>query len=520
MSGTINPSPPLAAGVGRSGLAPHALRATDEINMYVDPNAGDDDNDGITALTPCATYEGAVGKVPVVCAPDGKVIFHFAGVGGFGANASAERSHVVNTLYMNTGRGLQCTVQHRGPQMVAATPTTGSATATIASATSLWWTAGTVGNGGFLVDRVASASAPSVGSGSARRCGTRITMSGSPGWTVNDEAMEFVRIKRAGVVLIPELPVSRNAAGYLEVDVAEIGSAAPTNPGAVLASVLQAGDTIEIVKQGAKILVDPGTSRQSIHVEGGTGPAVIHDEGTAFADLGGGGFWLERLKVASCLYPEGKAISADRCTFNNGDYIFKGGTLQLVNCLFNAGATGILLAGGCATVHDQSNCRPDSASSPTYQHVDTWALDFVSKGAPLVIGRGGGYSSGWGATWTVERGISIYDCTTTTALSVSGKASTFYIPDAERVRGRTLLVQGSNNLKGVEVVWGGVFREVTGQCRVRGDLALDDFGDCNLGGIVKAWDEFETQTIGADDGNGVGNWVRAYNGSRLTTDNV
>lgn len=282
-AGTTELAPqPFQPGAGSGGADPgvNTVRFADDgalINVYVDGVNGSDDNDGLTEATALQTIPTVYRKFPMITLENSRVRVHLAGVGGFGANATAPLTYEIWTILIGGGEGYPRgnTYQYMGPEMVPATPTTGPAIAALDNPPAV---------------QIAGGSASAGGTRSVRFDFT----GAAPGWTVDDLQGKYLRITRGGVKVTWEMPISRNTADTITVRVTAVDT------------IILNTDIAEIVEPGAKLETSGGIPT----------PAVCGDGGYANASESLGASFVR------CSFPGGLSIlraqfaTFDRCNLD------------------------------------------------------------------------------------------------------------------------------------------------------------------------------------------------------------
>lgn len=481
------------------------------LDVYVDGASGNDTNDGLTPATALQTLTARFRKFPSRLTGDGVeggIRTWLAGVGGFGGSATSPQTYYASTIHLACIGSYVQGDSFRGAGMVPIAPTTGPASKTLTSAVGLWLKTDTDLTAGRT--RTASASSPGAG---YTLWGTRLNFSGTA-WTTDNLQGWFARITRAGVKVVFEIPISANGANHIDIDFADLPSS-----GASFASMLEAADEVEIVQPSVKIRSDGAAHLQSIAISGGGAYGTYDPDQGSWTTRGGpNGFTFERINFSgACNWSGVFGWSCDRCMFTNGDTNFRGGGGQFVNCIARGptdGATassGLQFQGGWSNIHDMAGCRPDSASDPIRQDIDDPMVELlVCQGAIFVVGNGGGYSAGAGASYTMERNVSVYGSASASAIKLW--RAYFYMPGPGNIRGRRLLLQGNGNAGGGMLLTTQSFVKIlNNQCRLFGS----GFDDVGLGTITKTWLEAQTYA-GADPGCATGHWVQAFSGCILT----
>lgn len=489
------------------------LLGESNLDIYVDGQFGNDNNSCRSTTLACRTIRGVFKRFPMVLITGGRYRVWLAGTGdtiaspGFGSAATGIQTYTEDNIFIGNAEAAVASISYRGPQMVRRTMTTGPAVKTVASTTGLWRDITTNDR-----SRTASATAPTA---NYTLFGARITTTGT-NWTTNDARGWYARIKRSGVKVIAEFPISANGTNTLDLDFAEVPAISPrsTMAGVSLFSVVQAGDTVEIVEPAVKLHSSSTEDRSVLNFTGNGPPGVYEsDDGNWLGRGGFNGRTFERINFNGAIWSSGNVgVGFDRCMFTDGDSYALGGSWSMVNVIWN-GSLGAQFVGGWFNTHDNPGPRPDSATDPTYQNIDDPSMESLFIGGGLILGAGGGHASvGGGASWTMERNLSIY-AMVDSASAIRMVRSLFYIPDSALVRGRRLLLQGDGNGNfGVLAHDHSTFKYVNGQCRLLGANS----NDVNLGtGTSKSWTEAQTYQH-ADPGSAVGHWVQAFSATIVT----
>lgn len=303
------------------------------LNIYVDSVNGDDGNTGLSTTSALASITGLYKRFPIRAIQNSRIIVHLAGVGGFGASATGVADYdTVNLLVGGDGAPWGSTYVYRGPQMVPVVPTTGPATAAL-----------------DVVPVVA------IAGGAAAAGGTRAARfdftAAVPGWTLADFAGAFLRITRAGALVIFEIPIHANTADTITV----LKDGLAALPSAILAT-----DTVEIVRPGARFIndTDPPTGFDNVRITGtATSDFDVQDltpdpaTGLTFTRCS----WRSPFVTSGCVN-----VEFDRCLFPFGSTTFiDQSTVEFVNC--SAGELWFLNSGGGG---GGVWPNPDSATSP------------------------------------------------------------------------------------------------------------------------------------------------------------
>ena len=173
----------------------------DALNVYVDCNAGNDSNDGLTAETAFQTIAQVYRSIASSATGGARIIVNLAGP----ASGNTPCQYPVHELIF-AGHAF------RGPEMVLAPVTQGAA-----------------------LDN------PSPATAETNRTRLNFTAA-APGWGVNVLRGYFVRIKRNGALQFPEMPIAQNDSDQIWVNTAS------------LAADVLSTDTVEIVLPGANIV--------------------------------------------------------------------------------------------------------------------------------------------------------------------------------------------------------------------------------------------------------------------------
>lgn len=512
---TVIPSPDSVAPVRSYGFPvdQRAELATAGLDVYVDAINGDDANDGLTEETALATLDGFFAKFPsnLLSGPGtaGGLRVWMGGTNGFDPAESGVQTYYVANIHLPCiGSYMQGLSFRRGVPFVRITPTTGPAVKTLVSATGLWTKVDTDGAGGRT--RTASVASPGAG---YTLWGTRLLFSGA-GWTTDNLQCWLVRITRGALRVIFEMPIAANGADHIDLDFAD------RPDGTTLQAMLQAGDVVEIVRPPYAIRADPaGPHLLSLSITGGgTYGTYDPDDGNWLNRGGPNGFTFEGAEFSgACNWSGVFGWSCSQCIFTEGDTNMRGGGGQFVNCSVRGptdgmtNSSGIQFQGQWSNIHDMAGCRPDSAADPIYQDIDDPMVELVvGQGAIMVVGNGGGFSAGAGASYTMERNVSVYGSAASAALKLW--RSYFYMPAPGSIRGRRLLLQGSGNAgTGVKLTTQSFMKVENNQCRLFGA----GFDDVSLGTFTKTWLEAQT-FVHTDPGCAAGHWVQAFSGSILT----
>ena len=212
-----------------------------DLTVFLDGINGLDTNNGLTALTAKQTYMGIINAFPQILVGGPKILVSIAGTGGFGINATAPLTYTEPTFLIPGPGG----ISHNGwcvraCERVPANPTTGPTTAAL-----------------DVVPAVEINQANAAAPGTGFR--TRLDFTAAaPGWTANNfrNSRFYVRIRRAGVDVIPETPIVENTASSLTIDVLCVAQILST-------------DTVEIVRQGVEFTGPAADLNQHLITGGG-----------------------------------------------------------------------------------------------------------------------------------------------------------------------------------------------------------------------------------------------------------
>lgn len=184
----------LAGGAGSAVVGPTYTKT-----VYLDGVNGNDANDGLASTTALATYAAVIQKFPQVLVNGANVLLNVAGVGGF-TSPTAPLSYEVSTLYIpGPGTMFRNSFVIRAAPKCPAAPTTGTTSPTVVSLEE--------------IDQL-NALAPGTGYRTRFNCA-------AGGWVANDLRTQriFVRVRRAGIDVIPETPVSENTVDSFTIDI-------------------------------------------------------------------------------------------------------------------------------------------------------------------------------------------------------------------------------------------------------------------------------------------------------------
>lgn len=197
-------------------------------DVYVDSVNGLDTNDGLSTTTALQSINGVYTKFPLYYFQMSTFTIHLAGVGGFGASATAIADYDTSNLLVGGQGGVFSAVYHyKGPHMVPVTPATGPATAALDAGVLTRVIGGAASAGGLLA--------------------TQFNFTGAaPGWTAGDFTNKFMRVTRGGNMVIYEAPIANNTADTILILQPELDT--------LLASPILNTDTVEIVEPGARFI--------------------------------------------------------------------------------------------------------------------------------------------------------------------------------------------------------------------------------------------------------------------------
>lgn len=352
---------------------------TVDLQIYVDSTNGNNDNDGLTPATALETINAVYTKFPLWAFGGAKVTVNLAGGPG---NTVAE--YPARTLISNGGSGAENTYGYRGPAMVPATILTGP------------------------TQVVGGLTATTVG----RR--TRVDASPNPGWTASDLRGKFMRVVRAGAKVFFEIPISENDSDSVFVDTTGVSG------------VLAAGDTLEIVSPGARIVSDVPTLEVFILGQSGYLPCPA--------------FWgeppsstFERIHISD--FPTAMNVGGlvfDRCVIDNTPF-WKGGSIGHVNVVYTL---GVKLA--CMSTEFAVNSRPDDVADPINQSV---SIEVMSQNL-FIVGNPDGAAQYW-----AHRNIGVYTASFAQrgAIHVVGPGSFFYAGDGQLEPAAVALLGSGNS---------------------------------------------------------------------------
>jgi hypothetical protein len=275
-----------SATVGGTGVGGVVRSVWDEgtLNVYVDADAGDDSNSGLSADDALQTLQEVYRKFPTRTIPPGIINVNLAAGAG-----DTQAVYETSPWNIDGPRGTGSGYNYHGPPMIAYAPATGPASATL--------------DAGTPATRVDASTSPS---GTGLRCQLNFTTA-APGWTVEDfTGRTFARITRGGTRVIAEIPISENTADTIVVDHEDI------------VGVVQAGDLVEVVIPGA--VLDPLPVDFFGVFDGTTGQAWF----SGFSPFP----TFSRLQIGIFI-TRASAPLFDRCIIAD---FFEGGTPHFTNC--------------------------------------------------------------------------------------------------------------------------------------------------------------------------------------------
>lgn len=409
----------------------HKHAATDTAyEFYVDATSGDDGNAG-TQLSPVQTIGEVYRRFAFQALGQARVLIHLVG------NGSTQVTYTTQGLWLGGGMMAdQNTFAFRGPAMIPFTPATGPNTAALDVTP---------------CERVAQDQSTDV-------AGPRTKLSfttAAPGWTTNDLAGSFLRIKRAGVPLTFEVPITENTADAIFVD--HIG----------LVGVLAQTDTVEIVRPAVKILAaaDAFSSQPLLAVAGHGGPRRIYDGTYASSALRTRHSTFERIEFG-CLMAEGSgALCFDRCLLantGNRGHEFRGFSVGFANTVSH---TNTLIFSGVSTYAmrrvDQET-QVTSAFCTDLQVAPPAGITVSGLRIGGTINDGGMAGS---AQYTAQAPLSVYRVGNGTGIIVAGPGSQLEMRQSVgRILGR------GNAGFGLAVQWGALARVRPASCFITGSL--------------------------------------------------
>ncbi len=269
---------PSGAGSG-SGVVQGLFSGT--LTVYIDGTSGNDANSGLASGTALQTLEGFYRKYPVELYGSARILVNLL-------NASTTTQLTYSTLGgVRLGGGNKAylpSLAFRGPEMIRITPATGPATAALDATPCT------------RVDQTQASS------GTGNRTSFNFTTA-SPGWTVNDLAGYFLRVTRAGSLVLYEIPITENTANTIFVDAVGI-------VGVVLNT-----DTVEIVQPSVRIEATTEGGQKLLSVHGRTNPECA----TGVTDYA----TFERIGFGpQTIFDVEGHVSLDRCHLENGSLAF------------------------------------------------------------------------------------------------------------------------------------------------------------------------------------------------------
>lgn len=277
-------------------------------NAYIDAANGNDNNDGLTPATALRTFAGLYRRFPWEYAEGSSLVVNLAGVGGFGAAATATLDYLTHSIYFGCGTN-HPSIFIQGPSFVPGVLATGSNTPTLAVVPTV---------------RVNEAGAPDV---NGQR--TRFDFVAA-GWTVDDLGAKpvFLEIRRAGQLVLWQLPIERNDASALYINV-------PIAPGTVLST-----DTVRIVQPGANIIGQNDVpDGRNVYIYGHAGQFP-------FISYAGGGFRQVSFGFGVTgqviTFAQVQGMCLDRVAFRNTNTYFIGGSSDQLLTKYCANTPGLV----------------------------------------------------------------------------------------------------------------------------------------------------------------------------------
>ena len=379
------------------------------VEVWIDGINGSDTNSGLSASAPLKTRGKLYEKYPAQWLAGDRLLSHWAGVGGFGPNATAPLLYddTQHLLVHGGGEMAVNTYSYRAADRVPWTPPTGPQYAALDTGTP----------------------ASNI---TAHRTRLYCTQA-QPGWTAGAHTKKLLRIKRSSVLVHAEIPIARNGVDWMDLD----------HPGFV--GKVQAGDVISFVQPSVQFKGSSTDNLYGLIVAGGGGPYWNYQNKN--------GCTFEGVEFQGGLFCRGAwGLSFDRSIFNCETNLM-GGSAHLVNCAVVT--MGLMLQGGFSNVHDTPGCRSTSTSDPIYQGAAEPQMELLANGADLVIGHRMG---GMACAYTVERNISVYNGVKS-GLVVEGPGTIFYVQKPTEVGGRTIAIQGEGNaIYGIDARYGALAR--------------------------------------------------------------
>ncbi len=290
-----------AAGV-LNGAAGFSNDPALDLPIYLDGINGLDTNDGLSPTTAKRTFAAITRSFPQIVAGGAKILLHIAGTGGFGVNATAPLSYEEPT-FLVAGPG---NVSHNGyciraAERVPFLPTTGPATAALDVVPCV------------EVDQ-AGAAAPGTG------FRTRFDFTAAaPGWTVNNfrTSRACLRVRRAGVDVIPETPIAENTADTITIDV-------------LCVAQILATDTVEIVRQSVEF-TGPAVDFNTFVITGGGTIAPFDTDGIGGP---GNGNTIEGVAFVGRAVLQRFIGGLDRCAASGTSIVITFSDVSFMQCKF------------------------------------------------------------------------------------------------------------------------------------------------------------------------------------------
>lgn len=421
----------LWAGSGaEAGSSINRFQTSGTTTVYINSATGDDENDGLTALTPLASLAGWMAKFAAFTVHPGQMIVGLADSLNQYWNTvlpdplATPLDYEVDAIMLNSvaAEYLYGALSIRGPQMVHVAET-GTEFREI-SATAL-----TAGTESMTVD-----------------------VTGGVNWAVNGLKQNWVQFENlAGAVptdkLYYELPIVSNTATQLTLDVNTIRAALNALIGTVWARIVRPGANIAAVGANFAITI------------GGIGGAMVGDYDAS--QHSGGVFERIRFRDYTIVRNEFSGVF-DRCRFDG--IATYGARVGMINCL---AAVDVAWEGGSV---DRPVPRPDLATGTTNPNTQTrdtqmQLLSYVG----IVVGRESG-----GAMLLATRNLSSYSGGVD-GITVGPGAK---LVMSDQVTGSTPALQGSGNTGvGLRVLTNGLARieipttagpTTTGKCTITG----------------------------------------------------
>jgi hypothetical protein len=295
-------------GLGQQNANAITIRTNGAVvHVYVDPVAGSDSNDGLSASAPLKNLVALETKFPREVTNDGTVVVHLLNDTSSVVEIEAPSVHLGGGYanYVNN-------FVYRGPDMILSSLATGPSTAALDSTPAV-----RVGQDGNA-------------SGTGVRTRLDFTTA-SPGWTVNDMAGHFLRVTRAGSRVFDELPIVENTADTIFVDTLDI-----------VGTILNT-DTVEIVEPAVKL--KGSAANYGVMVVTGAGTP----QANSVADTVGAAF--ERVSFQDVFSWGTWGLQFDRCRLGDGGIVgagFIGGSVSFRNTVAPENDLHLQCASGAA----------------------------------------------------------------------------------------------------------------------------------------------------------------------------